>query len=85
MAEMKYYYLVKGDYIQSGDEYLNKKENAWMPVKADYFGKKFGYDVEGKGEPAKWAKVRRLVPVTFEIRKQDYVPIAEQYGEEFEI
>ena len=84
---MKYYQLVRGDYVQSGDEYFDVDSNKWKPIKSDFYGKIYGYAINGKSA-AKWVKIRRLVPEDFIDSKHQKrtigVPIQEQYGLEFE-
>lgn len=81
MAQMVYYYLVKGDYLQLGDEYEAKA--SWKSIANEWIGVKFGYDPK-TGLPHAWPRVRRLAPESLGKPKVS-VPFQEQYGEEFEI
>jgi len=80
MSQMVYYYLEKGDYLQSGDEY-EKELDRWKPIAQEWIGAKWGYDPT-TGEPYNWARVRRLVPEMLG-RRTVNIPFQEQYGEEF--
>lgn len=82
---MKYYRLKRGDYVQSGDELLGK-DSMWKPVASEFFGKKYGYDLEKQQVPQKWVPIRRLVSDEFKEPGKKFVPqIDEQYGLEFEV
>ena len=84
---MKYYNLVVGDYIQSGDEYQDSNDK-WILACETYFGCKYGFEVDDHSMPRTWRPMRRLVPDEFQIVRQKQVVnvhISEQWGEDFEI
>lgn len=86
MREMKYYYLVMGDYIQSGDEYRSPQNEKWLLVDKQYYGVKYGFSLVDPTRPTKWVDIRRLVPDGFKPPSRiDDVPIQEQYGFDFEV
>lgn len=85
--EKEFYNLTKGDYIQSGDEWLNTANDVWKPITKDFFGRKYGYNLEGT-KLLTWPIVRREVPAGFKVpkfRKPIEVKIEEQWGEDFEV
>ena len=87
MAEtrrMKYYSLQRGDYIQSGDEFLSKDDESWLLISDSYFGLKYGYDTDNLGKATEWRACRRLVPDGFKRTTEIVVGMQEQYGLEFE-
>jgi len=84
MSEMSYYHLVRGDYIQMGDEYQDTelRRPTWKPIAQEWIGQRWGYNPES-GEPVEWAPCRRLVPKHF--KKNYSMPGPDLWGEEFEL
>lgn len=78
-AELDYYYLKLGDYVQLGDEY--EFDGKWNQVSRGHIGWKWGYHPD-TGERYDWYRVRRLMPN----EKVDMsCSIQEQWGLEFEV